>query len=656
MTETLIFSTGSVVTSGSLVSTASISILNLDEVSGSFTGSITGGLEGTSSVALALVGGGGTVSASHALRADVADSGTGSFTGSFVGEFTGSNSFTGSFTGGLDGTATTASFALAVAPTVESGQSGVPETVDGVTFGFTDFSEFATGSGLPSGITEFGIGTSSPTSVSIEIDPEEGKYFKMTGHGSIGGYAFGLDAFDQITANGELLARVYYNSVGEFDWSGGPVFSLSGFDGKPDPTDLSYVGGLMDRVISNQINVHANQVLSGSIGTPITAAQQETAQNPAWMWFRVRRNPNVAVPSRDDMQVTAWFGAIEDEPVSVDGSTTIVTPSNRILGAMGWAAVFTTAEQRISYLAFSTDATASAPPIPATGPSGDFSGSFSGSVTGTFVGELEATGTLTGTLIGSASHADFSETSSFALNAGGGGGGSSFTYFDVDAPIEPTNSFNDEFNEVGVLDLTKWQDFNTGSVSASLRGDGLLRLTNNLVGVGGQHIWTQPIPSGSWAIRTKLQFQTFATGTQQFVGLVLQNQNNDRIEVFELANDASQQGRWLIVYTNPTTFSSTINIKTLTDKEMLETYYFQIEFDGANIAYKMSRNGIGFDAAFDTPLLRTTASWLQDLTHVGFAVAQGDTDFSASLQWIRIATGSDGQEFLNGGLRTIGTG
>ena len=112
MAETLIFSTGSRIISGTLTSTASISQLNLDGVSGSFTGTFIGdgsGVTGVVSASHALQADNAktadsatsATSASHALRADVADSGTGSFTGSFVGEFTGSNSFTGSLTGGV---------------------------------------------------------------------------------------------------------------------------------------------------------------------------------------------------------------------------------------------------------------------------------------------------------------------------------------------------------------------------------------------------------------------------------------------------------------------------------------------------------------------------------------------------------------------------
>ena len=64
MAETLIFSTGSRIISGTLHSTASISQLDLDGVSGSFTGSVIGSFIGDG------VGLTGVVSVSHAVDAD----------------------------------------------------------------------------------------------------------------------------------------------------------------------------------------------------------------------------------------------------------------------------------------------------------------------------------------------------------------------------------------------------------------------------------------------------------------------------------------------------------------------------------------------------------------------------------------------------------
>ena len=112
------------------------------------------------------------------------------------------------------------------------GTSGVPETVGGVDFGFTDFSEFAVQASLPSGITAFGIcGGESPTDEEIKNDPAEGNYFFMDGH-SVQSWGYGLDAFDAIIDEGELLARIYVNVVATRRGIG-PAMNLSGLIGQP---------------------------------------------------------------------------------------------------------------------------------------------------------------------------------------------------------------------------------------------------------------------------------------------------------------------------------------------------------------------------------------------------------------------------------------
>ncbi len=112
------------------------------------------------------------------------------------------------------------------------GESGVPEVVNGVDIGYTDFSEFAVQGTLPSGITAFGIcGGESPTDEEIKNDASEGNYFFMDGH-SVQSWGYGLDAFDALLSYGELLARVYVN-VSDNRRGIGPAINLSGLIGQP---------------------------------------------------------------------------------------------------------------------------------------------------------------------------------------------------------------------------------------------------------------------------------------------------------------------------------------------------------------------------------------------------------------------------------------
>lgn len=256
-----------------------------------------------------------------------------------------------------------------------------------------------------------------------------------------------------------------------------------------------------------------------------------------------------------------------------------------------------------------------------------------------------------------AGSASFAETASFALNAGAGGdggdGGDTFNYFDADKIPDgvSTSSLNDEFTESGSLGV-KWTFQNVGSVSASQDGDSLLTLTNNLTG-GGIHLITQPIPSGSWVIRAKIAFESFPDTARQSLGLVLQNAVNENLEVFSLVAGVGGigPGHHLQLYDTPTVFSSTVESVAHTKLEMIEWYYLEIDYNGVDIGYRISRNGLGFDEAFAAT--RTTGSHLAGSpTHFGFTMGMSEADFTGSIDWFRIASISAD---INGGLRTVGS-
>ncbi len=247
---------------------------------------------------------------------------------------------------------------------IPPGTSGVPETIGGVNFGFTDFSEFVTGAGLPSGITAFGVGVDDPSAVAITSDPDEGNYFEMTGQTSFVSWAFGLDSFFGEAEFGEMLARIFFNLPRNNRSNIGPVFSLQG----ALVADLDYTGGRVGEDISNVVRVQGAHSIGGVGGVPgpnaITADQP--AQNQTWMWLRIRRVQGVGDPAKDDWQVTAWYGDIDDEPSSIDGFSFDSNVSPRGLLAMGWGTVTVASEeeQRIAYLSFSSDPLIIPPPEP----------------------------------------------------------------------------------------------------------------------------------------------------------------------------------------------------------------------------------------------------------------------------------------------------
>lgn len=256
-------------------------------------------------------------------------------------------------------------------------QSGVPALVGGVQVGGTDFSEFAVAPGLPAGITEYGLGPQSPTAVGILNTPltptfgDEGNYFEMTGQGD-GGFSrwgFGIDAFDGIMEFGELLCRFYYNTAGVKNRNNvGACMSLRGFDGDPiGGADINWMGGTVFDPAVSPLHSAATVSIPAGVTLSSQADIQEAEQDPEWMWLRIRRTQNAGAPGDDDVQHTAWYGDISDEPASVDASA---VPSSfagpRGLFALGWSAqpFFSIFDQRIAFLSYSENPDVEPPPLP----------------------------------------------------------------------------------------------------------------------------------------------------------------------------------------------------------------------------------------------------------------------------------------------------
>ena len=246
------------------------------------------------------------------------------------------------------------------------GRSGIPEVVNGANVGFTDFSEFPVAVGLPSGITEFGIGNDSPTTVAIANDPDEGNYFSMDGH-QLDAWGFGYDAFFAKMEFGEMLARIFC-SVPNGRRTVGTAASMRGLVGAdPGPADFDFEGSGAVRFATPNGLSTGTQVQNGSGGEIIGAAFQEAFQQDTWIWVRCRRveNPDVHV-NHDDWFVTSWYGAFEDEPATVDGSS---LDRNRLTDgalAVGWAITANASEneQRIAFLSFTDDPDLAPPPEP----------------------------------------------------------------------------------------------------------------------------------------------------------------------------------------------------------------------------------------------------------------------------------------------------
>lgn len=245
-------------------------------------------------------------------------------------------------------------------------ESGIPTTVNGVQVGATDFREFAVGAGLPAGITKYNVSTGTPAAVGIFNTPltptfgDEGNYFEMSGLANLGNevWAFGIDAFDGILEEGELLARIYFNVGGTQNRSNiGPAMSLQ------DNPNVSGAGSSVRDGFPTPPEVAGGVFINGGITNVGFFDIQEPIQDPEWMWMRIRKTNNGL---DDDWQVTAWYGDIEDEPAVPDGidpaPQSFVAP--RGLFAIGWGLIppASTFDQRIAFLSYSADPDVEPPP------------------------------------------------------------------------------------------------------------------------------------------------------------------------------------------------------------------------------------------------------------------------------------------------------
>lgn len=252
-------------------------------------------------------------------------------------------------------------------PTIVSGD--LIDLGGGEFAGATNFSEFSVAGGLPSGITQFGIGSTSPTTHEIANDATEGNYFSMDGHSSdVRAFGYGFDAFDNVFLHGEILTRVYVNFDEEtFRRSIGGAARISGLVGQPSGSpDFDCFTSALQKLAGSNFRSSGLYVNNGSGSIPVDGLIQETFQNQAWIWIRVRISPD---GDRDAWVITAWYGDSNagGQP-GPDGTADNRFRTIDVVDALGWAVAdfCDQGEQRIAFLSFSTDPTVTPPPLPAT--------------------------------------------------------------------------------------------------------------------------------------------------------------------------------------------------------------------------------------------------------------------------------------------------
>jgi hypothetical protein len=227
-----------------------------------------------------------------------------------------------------------------------------------------------------------------------------------------------------------------------------------------------------------------------------------------------------------------------------------------------------------------------------------------------------------------------------AASSGSGGGGGSVVNLTPDTHPITAQSVNDEFEFGSSIDTagarfagaSGWTAFNiTGYTTAILAGSILLTNVSAPTSlVGG---YTQPISGSTWAYIAKFSPSGGSAGGGIFIATA--SGASGKISALLMS---SGSGFGIIVQheTNATTFSANA-LTSATYAPVLNGVgaaypwvYLQISFDGTNLHYSVSANGIAFTTMFS----ETPAAFIGTPTLIGFTQG-GPIGFSTVLDWFR---------------------
>lgn len=267
--------------------------------------------------------------------------------------------------------------------------SGQLYTADGVSYGFSDFSEFSVASGLPTGLSAY---QGSTTTFSIANDVTEGNYIQATSHTTStgnGGMGFKYDAFVGQGAIGndiEILYRTWFDGD-QSDYIFG-AFNTIMYQG-PNGEDVTSGRGVIPylRKVNNipaqwrpdafgVVNTNlTSSATNWGIGLQLTYPFGEPNDYPTqiWTWVRARITYGNVISDRTSWKLKWWTGSYSEEPVSWDGEADRPDSDNLANNPLnqdefGFLVINGNAVAaqplRISYFSFSTDPDTIPPPTP----------------------------------------------------------------------------------------------------------------------------------------------------------------------------------------------------------------------------------------------------------------------------------------------------
>lgn len=262
------------------------------------------------------------------------------------------------------------------APSVLGGGGGgsgaVVDNGSGVYSGFTDFSEFDEGAGLPDGISAYDNGTFS---YAIASDEAEGNYFQVSYTplaNIVPGVAWEIDslnlgAYLSEWPNFEVLGRVWVPAFSATNRKSiGPMCNISG---PFNNAAFAMAGAVEFYRTGSDFEVGTKQAM-GASQSLITADFSETEATGVWSWIRTRHLWEADVAGRSSVYSKWWYGDIGDEPGAWDyESPGTAAFTNQDINAFGVGLgaeglLDATPAHRIAYISFTTDPDTVSPPTP----------------------------------------------------------------------------------------------------------------------------------------------------------------------------------------------------------------------------------------------------------------------------------------------------
>jgi len=216
------------------------------------------------------------------------------------------------------------------------------------TSGYTDFSEVSTGSGIPTGFTEYG-GSTLSFEVLEDIGMQGGQFLRITDAGVFVEWGLGVDAFGS-QQYGEVLTRLRLHTpeVGN-RWHAGAGMRLTGVT---DPT-FDAVGSVVYNRGATDVEGAAAKIDNGANGLEPGAVDWQTSETPSWYWVRCRIDDGGGGETR--FRTKFWRHDVT-EPVAWDADYTSGDAPPTAAGAVGLMCINPNVAQfDVDYIGYTTD-------------------------------------------------------------------------------------------------------------------------------------------------------------------------------------------------------------------------------------------------------------------------------------------------------------